>query len=230
MVGSPSSRDAFRSIGRGGRAVRVALLWCGLLAAGLNVFVDVLGSSLYPGYRYLDQAVSELSAVGAPTRPLLVWLDAPYVVLLALFAVGVWMTASKRSLRVAGVLLGVEALLSALAPLTSMNVRGAERTLGDVLHLVATGGGVLVILTAMGFAAVALGRRFGVFTVVVAVAMIAFGAWSVTEAGRVAEGLPTPWLGLKERASYYMVPVWLAGLSVVLLRRSSIGRSAPRRA
>lgn len=223
-VGSPSLRGERRSGRRGGRSARRGLLWCGLLGASLNVFVDVLSSRLYPGYSYLDQAVSELSAIGAPTRSLLVWLGVPFVVLLASYAVGIWRTASGRALRVVTALLMAQAPLTALAPLRSMNVRGAERTVGDVLHLVATGGGALVILTAMGFGAVALGRRFGVFTMVVAFAMMTFSGWAVLQPCRVAEGLPTPWLGLKERAGYYMYPVWLAGLSVALLRSPSVGR------
>jgi hypothetical protein len=48
--------------------LRTALLICGALAAIWWVLIDVFGSLRYPGYSYVDQTISELSAVGAPTR------------------------------------------------------------------------------------------------------------------------------------------------------------------
>jgi len=51
---------------------RRSLLACGLLYAVLYPIVnDVIAANLYDGYSRMDQAVSELSAVGAPARAFL---------------------------------------------------------------------------------------------------------------------------------------------------------------
>jgi hypothetical membrane protein len=50
------------------------LLVCGIVAALLYPATDILATSLYPGYSYRAQAVSELFAIGAPTSRLVVTL------------------------------------------------------------------------------------------------------------------------------------------------------------
>ena len=49
--------------------VRKVLLFCGILAPLLRVAADVLAAVWYPGYSYIDQTMSQLAAIGAPTRP-----------------------------------------------------------------------------------------------------------------------------------------------------------------
>jgi hypothetical protein len=89
--------------------VRKVLLICGFLASLLYVGTDILAAMRYEGYSYTAQAVSELSAIGAPTRPLVVPLFTMHSVLQIAFGLGVWMSARrKRSLRfTAGLLVGV---------------------------------------------------------------------------------------------------------------------------
>jgi len=48
--------------------VRKVLLFCGILAPLLRVATDVLAAMWYPGYSYIDQTMSQLAAIGAPTR------------------------------------------------------------------------------------------------------------------------------------------------------------------
>src|ERR1044071_9579569 len=83
--------------------MRRALLTCGiaasLLYAGMNVFIPMQ----WNGYSSGAQAISELSAIGAPTRPLWVVLGILYALLIAGFGVGIWGSAQgSRRLRVAG--------------------------------------------------------------------------------------------------------------------------------
>src|SRR5512133_3960079 len=52
----------------GRRWRRRVLLGCGIVAPAWWVIMDVVGSLRYPGYSYIDQTISELSAEGAPTR------------------------------------------------------------------------------------------------------------------------------------------------------------------
>jgi hypothetical protein len=52
--------------------LRKILLVCGILAALLYVGSDILAAMRWEGYSYTAQTVSELRAVGAPTRAFLV--------------------------------------------------------------------------------------------------------------------------------------------------------------
>jgi len=84
--------------------VRKILLGCGVVSSVLYVVTDVLGILRYEGYSYVDQTFSELTAQGAPSRPLMVALNGiPYTLLVAAFAVGVWTSAGpRRAARITG--------------------------------------------------------------------------------------------------------------------------------
>ena len=60
--------------------IRRVLLVCGVVSSALYLAgIDVIAAWRYAGYHeYTSQMVSELMAVGAPTRPLLVWLFTAY--------------------------------------------------------------------------------------------------------------------------------------------------------
>jgi hypothetical protein len=50
--------------------IRKVLIVCGILSSLLYVAMNVFVPMLWEGYRSASQTVSELSAIGAPTRPL----------------------------------------------------------------------------------------------------------------------------------------------------------------
>jgi hypothetical protein len=75
---------------------RKALLGCGVAAALLYFGMDLLAASRYDGYSYTDQTISELSAVGAPTRSLWIPLAFVYSVLTIACGFGVWTSAAQR--------------------------------------------------------------------------------------------------------------------------------------
>jgi hypothetical protein len=92
--------------------LRRILLVCGIASSVLYVAVDVLGSLRYPGYRYTEQQFSELTAQGSPVRPLMIALSViPYTLLVAAFAVGVWVSAphKRAGTIIAAMLLGYAA-------------------------------------------------------------------------------------------------------------------------
>lgn len=43
------------------------LLICGIIIPIFYISIDTISALLYTGYSYIDQAISELSAIGAPT-------------------------------------------------------------------------------------------------------------------------------------------------------------------
>ena len=79
---------------------------CGILSSLLYVVMNVFVAMEWEGYSSASQTVSELSAIGAPTRPLWVPLGFAYTLLVAAFGWGVLASARRnRPLRVAGGLL-----------------------------------------------------------------------------------------------------------------------------
>lgn len=64
-------RSDFRyvdTVGHEMNMVRKALLVCGILSSLLYVAIDIYGALQFEGYSYASQAISELTAIGAPTR------------------------------------------------------------------------------------------------------------------------------------------------------------------
>lgn len=200
---------------------RNGLLCCGIVASVLYVGADILAAARWEAYSYAHQTVSELMAIDAPTRPLLLALFSLYDLLMAAFAVGVWAAAGgSRALRVAGALLfawtavGLGVLL--FGP---MHLRGAGFSATDVLHITGTGVAAVLLLLAIGFAAAALGRGFLLYSVATIAVLLGFGALVGRLSPGIAAGLPTPWIGLLERVNIYGTMLWLVVLAVVLLRR-----------
>jgi hypothetical protein len=209
--------------------LRRALLVSGIAAAlvygAMNAFIPLL----WPEYSSTSQTVSELSAIGAPTRPIWVATALGYSLLFAAFGAGVWTSAErKRPLRVAGAAILVSALLGLVWP--PMHLRpvlaAGGGTLTDTLHLVWTGiWGVLALIT-MSFGAAALGKRFRVFTAVTVSLLLAFGALTSVQAPRVSLDLPTPWIGVWERLNMVCYYGWLIVFAVALVQIENSRRSA----
>jgi uncharacterized protein DUF998 len=86
--------------------LREVLLVCGILSSLLYVAMNVIVALQWPGYSVMSQTVSELSAIGAPTRWLWAPLGAFYTVLVTAFGFGVIQSAAEhRALRVGGILI-----------------------------------------------------------------------------------------------------------------------------
>src|SRR5947208_12543288 len=75
--------------------VRKVLLVCGIFSSLLYVAMNVFVAMLWASYNSASQTVSELSAIGAPTRPLWVSLGVAYTLLVAAFGCGVWSSARQ---------------------------------------------------------------------------------------------------------------------------------------
>jgi CubicO group peptidase (beta-lactamase class C family) len=210
----------------GSRAQRL-LLACGVLSSLLYVVTDVLGGMRYRGYSFTSQAVSELMAIGAPSESFVDPLFIAYGVLALAFGVGVYLKGAGRSraLRIAGALLMGHAALGFTGPtLFEMQQRGAGTPGGDTPHIALTGALVLLSLLAIGFAAVALGRRFRIYSYATLLTLVVLGALSAPYGARLAAGQPTPGFGIVERVLIYSSMLWVAVLSVALLRRPRLFR------
>jgi hypothetical protein len=195
------------------------LLFCGIFSSLLYVAADILASSLWAGYSYSSQSVSELSAIGAPTRPLWIAMLFLYNPLLIAFGTGVWLSAGpKRSLCFTGVLLAVWGLLGFVWMFFPMHLRGAIGSSTDTVHLILAGATVLLILLFIGFGSVAFGKWFRIYSIGTILMLIIFGALTGQQAPLVAAQQPTPWLGILERVSVYASMLWVLALAIILLR------------
>jgi hypothetical protein len=131
-----------------GRMVRQVLLALGIVGPLFYVATDTFAATRWEGYSYTDQTVSELFAIGAPTRPLVVPLMLTYGVLAIAFGLGVWRSAGeKRALRVVAVgLIGKEVLGSVATLFAPIHLREAlaagEGTATDAWHGILTFGGL----------------------------------------------------------------------------------------
>lgn len=199
--------------------VRQILLLCGVISPVLYGVADVLAGLRWDEYSFRDQTISELGAIGAPSRSLFAaFLIATYLSLGA-FGIGVWRSAAgRRKVRVVGgLLVGLGVLALAVGQFVPMRARGTDQGLTGALHLVEGMVAMLMVLVAMGFAAAALGRRFRLYTIITIALMLVFGVWNGMEAPRLEAGLATPWIGVIERVWWYAYQLWFLALAVTLL-------------
>ena len=195
------------------------LLVCGILASLLYVALNVLGAMQWPGYSMASQAVSELSAIDAPSRWLVVPLGLVYTALMVAFGIGVWRSsAGNRPLRISAVLLLGFGILGFVAPFTPMHMRGTEFTLTDTLHISFAIVTVVLMFLSMAFGAAAFGERFRLYSIATIVALLVFGALTGPDGPRIAANQPTPFVGIYERINIGVFLLWIIVLAVRLWR------------
>ena len=197
----------------------VFLLSCGIAAPLLYVATDILLAMRWEGYSYRDQTISELNAIGSPTRTLSIVLGIVGYAFVAAFGVGVWRSAAaNRRLRVAaGGLVALGVLGSFGVPFFPMHVREAGETLTDTLHVaqLAVAGPLLLVI--IGFGAAAFGWRFRLYSGATVLVALAFGVWAGRYGADVANDLVTPWVGIIERISVYAYQLWFVVFASALL-------------
>lgn len=195
------------------------LLRCGVFVPVVQIGGDIFAAMRYSGYSYVNQSVSELSAIGAPTRPITAAVGIAYEILVLAFAVGVWLVAEKRGMRATAIILGVFALNAVIWGFFPMQQRGNQMTFTDYAHI---GGAILQVLTIVLFMAVGSGvsgRWFRVFSILMIVAVLAAGGVAGSQAGQITTGGPTPFMGLIERISFYGPSIWTLVLAIQLMRQ-----------
>jgi hypothetical protein len=186
------------------------------------ISIDAIAALRYPDYHaYTSQMVSELMAVGAPTRTLLIWLFVPYNLLVFAFAAGVWASAmEKRPTRLTAAAFFAYGVVSTAGLLfTPMDLRGTVDSSRDTLHIAATFVMSLFIVAMMASGALAHGTRFRLYSRATIATVVVFGALAGYLAGPMPG--PTPWLGLAERINIYATMLWILVFAVSLLRAAS---------
>lgn len=206
-----------------------------LASAGIAMFawyvaMDLVATLRYDGYSYADQTISELSAIGAPTRTMWIALGVVYQLLAFAFAIGALrMAGRRRTLRIAGWLLLVSAIVGIgwwFAPMHQREVLAAGGDdWRDTMHKALAGVSTLEFFAIMAAGAFAFGRVFRTYTFATIAVMLAFGLLMNTMVDDVAANAATPWLGIWERITVEGAMLWQAVFSAVLVSRRSNARS-----
>ena len=176
----------------------------------------------HPGYHnFTSQMVSELMAVGAPTRHLLIWLFTPYNLLVFAFAAGVWASAQgRRSVRLtAAALVGYGVVSNGRAILLP---DGLARNGGLAAGRSAHRGHVRDVdldRRRDGVRSLRARKAVPLYSLATIAIVVVFG----TLAGLLARPMPgsTPGLGLAERVNIYATMLWMASLAASLWRPQS---------
>jgi hypothetical protein len=208
---------------------RHSLVTCGILAPVLYVAMTLRVGLLWEGYSVVSGVPSELSAIGAPTRPLWIALGTVYAVLMVIFGWIVWTSAPpNRALRVVGALLMAHTVFGQFWPPMHQRavLAAGGGTLTDTLHLAWVAVTGVFFMFIVGFGAAALGKRFRVYSLATIAIVLACGAVTGTYASRIQADLPTPWVGVWERISIATFMTWIAVLATALLRAPRAGTTA----
>lgn len=218
-VGSPSLSDLHVAPERHGwdSVLQHVLVLCGVLSSLVYLAANVAAGVSWSGYSFADQTISELSAIGAPSRPIWLAFAVPYGVLSIGFAIGVWRSAhGKRGLRIAAGLMLAMCVLGPFWP--PMHLRGVPVTATDIVHVVFACVFSVLYLLAIGFAASSFGTRFRLYSIATIAVSVLFGFATFWLSPGVARNEATPWIGVYERLDFGAYLVWLAVLAIVLLR------------
>ncbi len=203
-------------------SIRRLLLVCGLLASLVWVGNDIVAGMLWQGCSYVDQAISELSAVGAPTGSLVFSILLVYDVLVIAFGVGIFALTQQRALRLIAGLVIMDGVLGLVGIPFPLQLGVTEATFTNTMHSIIAGVVGFLFLVGMGLGAFVNGKRFRLFSIGIFLTLILIGGVSAFMAGAdiSQRGFTTPpqWFGLLERIDVYGSMLWMAVLSVVLLR------------
>jgi hypothetical protein len=192
------------------------LLVCGIVAPLIFAGANVVGGVLWSGYNFTNQSISDLTAIGAPTRAAVV---PPFIaadLLLMLFGLGVWGSASQNgALRVVAGLLVVYGVVNSAAEFFPNRLGETPGPLSPGVIL--TAAGVISLLLAIGFGAAAYRNWFRFYSIGT---LLVFAALTVLGLAQAKARV-----GAQERVLSFGSLLWVVMLAVVLLSAElGIGR------
>lgn len=201
--------------------LKKVLLLCGIISSVYYVFLNVYVPAQWQGYSSISQTVSELSAIGAPTRALWLRLCFFYSVLVIAFGWGIFQSArgnnSLRNLAMVITAYGVSGFF--WPPMHQRVVLAAGGgTLTDTLHIAFAMLTLALMIAAVMFASAALGKAFRTYSMISLLALIAFGIMTVIESPGIQSNTPTPAIGIWERVNIGIFMIWIIVLAILLLK------------
>ena len=205
------------------------LLVCGCVSAIIYPLTDVIAGTMYKGYSFHEQAVSELFAIGSPVAPFVVVFFSMSSILLFFFSLGIFLAANRNKLMI---LLACLVFANALDSIIlwnffPMHMRHMAPTFTDKMHTILAINPFIVISIIIGaFLYNNWFRSYSLFTIAALVipAIISFSYIPL-----LLSHQPTPWMGISERISQYSHLTWLAMLSIQIFTNNSYSNNAVRK-
>ncbi len=214
-------------------SARKILLAVGAASTVLYIAMDTIAALSYEGYNYASQTISELSAIGAPTRGLWLPLGVAYNLMLLAGVIGLWQTHGGRAIRAIAVLeAGMVVLGFAGWPFAPMHQRevlaAGGSSLSDTLHLVYAGISSVIFFLCIALGSRLFGTRFFIYSVATIALMLVFGFYTGRETPRVGDNLSTPLLGIAERITVFGSMIWLSAFNLRLMVARNAGTESAR--
>lgn len=201
---------------------RQVLLVCGVLAPLLYLATDRIAGTVFRGYDFSTQSISDLSASGSPVRTLVLLLTLAATALAVAFSLGVCQSGGILGRIVALLILG-NALFGLVAMTffpTQLGVRPAFATPGVILMFLS----VLCSVVAMLFGATAYAGWMRVVSIGVPISYVLLALLRYVTAGS-ADAVNL--IGTQERTMGYSYLVWMMILAVhLLLSTGALSRPA----
>lgn len=202
------------------KSIRYWLLICGILNVVFYLLHDSIGARFYPGYNWMAQAVSDLTATDAPSRLIASEFTKIHGIfscvactLICIFAKELWKEASEKILRLGLYLFvtmhWISAIGYSLFPLTGSGYDGSFQSFVHVYVITV----LVVLLSIVSLILIAVGgfqsgNKVLAWCAVVAFLMMFFGA-----AGSAA--VPRAYFGIVERFSTYSAVCFTAVIAVI---------------
>jgi hypothetical membrane protein len=192
----------------------ILVLVCGVLAVPFYFLHDIIGAVNYPGYYWMEQAVSDLTATDAPSFAVASGYVTVYKIFTCICCVCLSMLVrnERKSLRIGiylfAVMQGISAIGYALFPLTGSGYDGSVQSFIHVYILTA----LVVSLSIVSLILIAIGsfkgnyRPLGIMAIVALVAMF-FGVVG-------SQNAPKEYFGVFERFSTYSATIFTGVLAV----------------
>lgn len=194
--------------------MRILALVCGVLSAVFYFLHDIIGAANYPGYYWMERAVSDLTATDAPSFAAASGYVTVYKIFtcIACTCISLLVWNERKSLRtgvyIFAIMQGISAVGYALFPLTGSGYDGSTQSFIHVYVLTAA----VVLLSIVSLTFIAIGsfkekyRLLGILAVTSLAAMF-FGAVG-------SQNVPKEYFGIAERFSTYSATVFTGILAV----------------
>ncbi len=191
----------------------------GMVGVILYILHTVLGGLLWRGYSHLMQPISDLTASGAPNKPLLDVIILFYGISLLIFVFSSFFylkNDSSKLLKVGLILLILMEIVSFSYNFFPQDLPNSAPTFRGVMHIVVTGLIVPLTISAPLFIGIGLIKKddfkiFSIYSIATSAAIFIFGGLSVFIA---ANGLK--YFGLFERINIGSLHIWIFLFSLKL--------------
>lgn len=196
-------------------------LACGIIASLVRVGTDVLAGRLWIGYSFIAQSISELSAIGAPTRTLVLSLEFIYCMLMIAFSIGIWQLAYQKTLmRIVAILIAANAIITLIVSLfIPMSLNSTGVAYASTIHVVLMAIGVFSFLIAMGLGGAAHRNWFRPFSFGIILAYFILAGVRFLVPSQSTVTLPTPTVGIQERTMVLGYLLWVVAFALLYTRK-----------